>query len=116
MIKTIKYVKYPNRRLYDTDISQYVPFSSLRKRIMDGYNITVFNHKSQEDVTREVLISLILDESMAGNELFSEDLMREIIKFYGHPMRDLFKATLDQSHNMFASLWNISASPEDKKS
>ena len=116
MIKTIKYVKYPNRRLYDTDISQYVPFNSLRKRIMDGYNIAVFNHKTEEDVTREVLISLILDQSMAGNELFSEDLMREIIKFYGHPMQELFKATLDQSHNMFASLWKTSASSRDKES
>jgi polyhydroxyalkanoate synthesis repressor PhaR len=83
---------------------------------MDGYNVAVFNHKTEEDVTREVLISLILDQTTAGNKLFSEDLMREIIKFYGHPMRDLFKATLDQSHNMFASLWGTPASFEDKES
>ena len=116
MIKTIKYVKYPNRRLYDTEISQYVPFSSLRKRIMDGCDIAVFTHQTEEDVTREVLISLILDQSMAGNELFSEDLMREIIKFYGHPMQELFKATLDQSTNMLASIWKIPGSSENNKS
>ena len=116
MMKTIKYVKYPNRRLYDTDISEYVPFSSLRKRIIDGYDIIVLNHKTEEDMTREVLIGLILDQSISGDQLFSENLMRAIINFYGHPMQELFKATLDQSQNMFASLWKVPASSDDQKS
>ena len=115
MIKKINYVKYPNRRIYDTDLSDYVPFSSIRKRLMDGYDIVVLNHKTKEDVTREVLISIILDQSVPGNELFTEDLMKMIIKFYGNPMQGLFMSTLDQSHKMFNSLWKLSASSNDKE-
>ncbi len=105
MNKLIKYVKYPNRRLYDTDISKYVPFSSLRKRILDGDDIVVINHKTGEDVTREVLINLLLDQNIPGNDIFTEDLMRLIIKFYGNPLQEIFKRSLDQSHSIIKSLW-----------
>ena len=97
MIKTINYVKYPNRRIYDTDISGYVPFSSIRKRIIEGYEIVVLDYKTKEDVTREVLISILLDESLTGPELFSEQLMKMLIQLYGNPMQVLLKSYFDQN-------------------
>lgn len=105
MTNTIKYVKYPNRRLYDTELSDYVPFSSIRKRILDGKNIIVLNHKTKEDVTREVLISILLEQSVPGEELFTEDLMRMIIRFYGNPLQGVLSAQLDQAEDAFSSFW-----------
>ena len=57
----------------------YVPFSSTRKRMMDGDTIDVLNHKTKEDVTREVLISILSEQSVPGDELFTENLMLMII-------------------------------------
>lgn len=97
------YVKYPNRRIYDTELSEYVPFSSIKKRIVGGQSILVLNHKTKEDVTREVLISMILEESGPGNELFTENLMRMIIRFYGNPLQDYLRTYLDQVQAEFNS-------------
>jgi polyhydroxyalkanoate synthesis repressor PhaR len=106
MSKTINYVKYPNRRIYDTDISGYVPFLSIRKRIIEGCNIVIIDHKTKEDVTREVLISILLDESFSGPQLFSEELMKVIIRFYGNPMQALLKAYFDQNLELLNSFWS----------
>lgn len=106
MSKTIKYVKYPNRRIYDTELSDYVPFSSIRKRIMDGDTIIVLSYKTKEDVTREVLINILLEQSVPGNELFTEDLMRKIIRFYGNPLQAALSTHLDQTNEMLSSYWS----------
>ena len=99
------YVKYSNRRIYDTELSEYVPFSSIKKRIVDGQSILVLNHKTKDDVTREVLISMILEESGPGNELFTENLMRMIICFYGNPLQDYLRLHFDQVHTSLNSFW-----------
>ena len=96
-MSTIAYVKYPNRRIYDTESSGYVSFQDIRKKIIKGHEIVVLDNRTKEDVTREVLISIIFEGSIGGEPLFSEDLMKMIIKFYGHPMKDLFMDSLDQS-------------------
>jgi polyhydroxyalkanoate synthesis repressor PhaR len=106
MAKIIDYVKYPNRRIYDTDISGYVPFSSIRKRIMEGYTIVVHDHKTKEDVTREVLINILLDNTLSGPQLFSEDLMRMIIKLYGNPVLEIVKLYFDQNLALLNSFWS----------
>jgi len=63
-------VKYPNRRIYDTDISGYIPFLRKRKRIIESCDIVIHDHTTNEDVTREVLISIMKDESLTGLQLF----------------------------------------------
>lgn len=85
---------------------------------MEGCEIIVLDNKTKEDVTREVLISIIMEETIGGEPLFSEDLMKMIIRFYGNPMQSALMATLDQSQKMLASIWpmaNIQTpSKEDK--
>ena len=73
---------------------------------MDGDTIVVLNHKTKEDVTREVLISILLEHSVPGDELFTEDLMRMIIRFYGNPLQAALSTHLDQSHEMLSSFWS----------
>lgn len=115
MTTAITYVKYPNRRIYDTESSGYVSFQGIRKKIMEGREIIVLDNRTKEDVTREVLISLIMEETIGGTPLFSEDLMRMIIRFYGNPMQGAFMATLDQSQKILASIWSIPASATSDK-
>ena len=104
MTEKIKFVKYPNRRIYDTKASCYVPFSGIKKRIMQGDIIEVIDQKTKEDVTREVLISILLEDGLVGEGLFSEDLMKMIIRFYGNPMQDRLRSFFDASQDFMNSL------------
>ncbi|QWE06067.1 polyhydroxyalkanoate synthesis regulator DNA-binding domain-containing protein [Polynucleobacter sp. JS-JIR-5-A7] len=105
-MKPITYVKYPNRRLYDTENSCYVTFPNLRLKIMEGRDIVVLDNKTKEDVTREVLVSIIMEESFVGEPLFSEDLMKMIIRFYGNPMQALLTNSLDQGLQILTGIWS----------
>ena len=107
---TITYVKYPNRRIYDTENSGYVSFQGIRKKILEGREIIVLDNKTKKDVTREVLINIIMEETIGGKQLFSDNLMRMIICFYGNPLQGTLMSTLDQSQKMLTSLWSM-ASP-----
>jgi polyhydroxyalkanoate synthesis repressor PhaR len=105
MSKITNYVKYPNRRIYDTDSSTYVSFAGLRKKIMAGHEIIVLDNKTKEDVTREVLISVLLEESLVREPLFSENLMRLIICFYGNPLQSTLMNHFDQSLKIINNFW-----------
>lgn len=109
-MKPITYVKYPNRRLYDTENSCYATFPNLRVKIMEGRNIVVLDNKTKEDVTREVLISIIMEESFVGEPLFSEELMKMIIRFYGNPMQALLTNSLDQGLRLMGDFWSTAIS------
>lgn len=116
-MKLITYVKYPNRRLYDTDSSTYVTFPNLKKKIIEGYDIVVLDNKTKEDVTREVLVSIITEETLEDRPIFSEDLMKMIIRFYGNPLQDLLKSTLDKNLNLMTDFWattNLNNTNKDK--
>jgi polyhydroxyalkanoate synthesis regulator protein len=78
--------------------------------LIEGCDIIVLDNKTKEDVTGEVLISILMDEAIGGEALFSEELMKAIICFYGNPMQHLFTATLDQSHKLLNSMWLIPVS------
>ena len=116
-MKTITYVKYPNRRLYETDSSSYVTFPNLKTKILEGYDIVVLDNKTKEDVTREVLVSIIMEETFEDSPIFSEDLMKMIIRFYGHPLQDVLKSALDQNIKLMTDFWastNFNKTNEDK--
>jgi polyhydroxyalkanoate synthesis regulator protein len=61
-------------------------------------------------VTRGLLISILMDETIGGDALFSEELIRATIRFCGNPMQDFFRVTLDQSHKLLNSIWPMLAS------
>jgi polyhydroxyalkanoate synthesis regulator protein len=70
---------------------------------MDGQSISVLNHETKKDVTREVLISMILEQKYCGNELFTENLIRTIIWFYGNPLQNYLHTYLHQVQATFNS-------------
>ncbi|MFC2991238.1 MULTISPECIES: polyhydroxyalkanoate synthesis repressor PhaR [Halomonas] len=76
--------KYANRRLYDTEQSRYVTLEDLRKLILDEVPFRVEDAKSGEDLTRTILLSIIIEQEQADgdSEVFSNDLLAQFIRVY----------------------------------
>lgn len=76
--------KYANRRLYDTQQSRYVTLEDLRHLILEEEPFRVEDAKSREDLTRTILLSIIIEQEQAGGEaeVFSNDLLAQFIRVY----------------------------------
>jgi polyhydroxyalkanoate synthesis repressor PhaR len=94
--------KYPNRRLYDTDVSKYITVADVRALVMKGVKFRVMDTSNDEDITRSVLLQIMLEEESAGKPLFTADMLAQIIRFYGGTLQGLFARYLEQSLNVFA--------------
>ena len=98
-VRTIK--KYPNRRLYDTQSSSYVTLAEVKKLVMDGTPMVVRDAKTGEDLTRSILLQIILEEETAGVPMFSEAVLSNIIRFYGHAMQTYMGSYLENHVQSF---------------
>lgn len=96
--------KYPNRRLYDTDTSSYITLAEVKALVMKGEPFSVRDAKTNEDITRSILLQIILEEETAGVPLFSESMLANIIRFYGHAMQDYMGSYLEKNMQMFMDL------------
>ena len=79
--------KYPNRRLYDTDTSTYITLAEVRQLVMANQQVVVRDAKTGEDLTRSILLQIILEEEAGGAPMFTEAVLANIIRFYGHAMQ-----------------------------
>ena len=100
--------KYPNRRLYDTAESKYITFTDIRDLVMAGIKFRVQDLASKEDLTRQILMQIIIEEESGGRPLFSADMLSQLIRFYGGTMQGVFTRYLEDSFNIFASQQNDS--------
>ena len=96
--------KYPNRRLYDTSTSTYVTLAEVKQLVMNGESVAVRDAKSGEDLTRSILLQIILEEEAGGSPIFTEAVLRNIIRFYGHAMQGFFGANLENSIQAFTDM------------
>ncbi|MFN3377064.1 MAG: polyhydroxyalkanoate synthesis repressor PhaR [Burkholderiaceae bacterium] len=96
--------KYPNRRLYDTDTSTYITLAEVRQMVMDHQNVVVRDAKSGEDLTRSILLQIILEEEAGGAPMFSEAVLANIIRFYGHAMQGFMGVYLEKNVQAFTDL------------
>ena len=96
--------KYPNRRLYDTATSSYITLSDVKKMVMDHVDLVVQDAKTQDDLTRSILLQIILEEETAGVPLFSEAALANIIRFYGHAMQSQMGHLLENHMQQFMDL------------
>ena len=97
---TIK--KYANRRLYNTATSSYVTLEHLARMVKDGVEFQVFDAKSGEDITRQVLTHIIVEEEGKGQNMLPISFLRHLISFYGDNLQNLVPGYLDQSMKAFA--------------
>ncbi|MES9830392.1 MAG: polyhydroxyalkanoate synthesis repressor PhaR [Candidatus Thiodiazotropha sp.] len=95
--------KYPNRRLYDTEQSKYITLTQLRQLIISGESIKVVDSTSEEDITRNILLQIILETESGGQPLFTANMLSQIIRFYGGTLQGIFGNYLEQSLGLFTA-------------
>jgi polyhydroxyalkanoate synthesis repressor PhaR len=93
--------KYPNRRLYDTAESKYVTLNDVRKLVLEGVGFCVIDKKSGEDITRNILLQIIIEQEEQGEPLFSTDVLEQLIGFYGNSVQGVAGDFLGQSLKLF---------------
>lgn len=96
--------KYPNRRLYDTDTSTYITMADVKQLVMDTADFVVRDAKTNEDLTRSILLQIILEEETGGAPMFTEAVLGNIIRFYGHAMQGFMGAYLEKNVQSFMDL------------
>src|SRR6201997_4371223 len=97
--RTIK--KYPNRRLYDTVESRYITLADIRRLVIERIDFVVVDKKSQEDITRSILLQVIAAQEHGGEPLVSRDFLSQVIRSYGG-LRTAMGSYLEQSLKLFA--------------
>ncbi|MDI3261264.1 MAG: polyhydroxyalkanoate synthesis repressor PhaR [Fulvimonas sp.] len=93
--------KYPNRRLYDTEISSYITLEEVRQLVLDGESFEVRDAKSGEDLTRSVLLQIISEHEEKGQPMLSPQLLSQIIRFYGDSLQGFMGPYLERSLQVF---------------
>jgi len=89
--------KYPNRRLYDTDTSSYITLSEIKQLVMENEPCMVVDAKTGDDLTRSILLQIILEEEANGSPMFTAPVLSNIIRFYGHAMQGLMGGYLEKN-------------------
>jgi polyhydroxyalkanoate synthesis repressor PhaR len=96
--------KYPNRRLYDTETSTYITLAEVKQLVMQHQPFVVRDAKTNEDLTRSILLQIILEEEAGGAPMFTEAALANIIRFYGHAMQGFMGSYLEKNVQAFTDL------------
>ncbi|MBK8016890.1 MAG: polyhydroxyalkanoate synthesis repressor PhaR [Betaproteobacteria bacterium] len=96
--------KYPNRRLYDTATSSYITLADVKTLVLEQVPFKVVDAKSSEDLTRSILLQIILEEETAGAPMFSSDMLSQIIRFYGNAMQGMMGSYLEKNIQTFLEI------------
>jgi polyhydroxyalkanoate synthesis repressor PhaR len=105
--------KYPNRRLYDTQTSSYITLADVKRMVLGAEVFEVRDAKTGEELTRSILLQIILEEETGGVPMFSTQMLAQIIRFYGHAMQGMMGAYLEKNLQTFVELqMRMAASPQ----
>ena len=94
--------KYPNRRLYDTEISSYITLEEIRQLVLDDEEFEVRDAKTGENLTRSVLLQIISEYEDRGQPMFTTKLLSQIIRFYGDSLQGIIGSYLERSIQLFS--------------
>ena len=96
---TIK--KYANRRLYDTESSAYITLDRLAEMVREGREFEVVDAKTGEDITRQVLTQIIVDEEARGSTMLPVNFLKQLIGLYGNSMQGMVPQYLEAAMDAF---------------
>lgn len=96
--------KYPNRRLYDTQSSAYITLADVKKLVLSNEEFTVVDAKTGEELTRSILLQIILEEEASGAPIFSSHALAQIIRFYGNAMQGMMSPYLEKNIQAFTEM------------
>ncbi len=98
--------KYPNRRLYDTQTSSYITLADVKQLVLGNEEFMVVDAKTDEDLTRSILLQIILEEEANGQPMFSSAALSQIIRYYGHAMQGMMGSYLEKNIQVFIDIQN----------
>ena len=101
-VRTIK--KYPNRRLYDTANSGYITLADVKQMVLENIEFQVVDAKSGEDLTRAILLLIILEEESGGLPMFSSEMLTQLIRFYGTAQQTMMGQYMEQNVKAFLAI------------
>src|SRR3954451_8992904 len=96
--------KYPNRRLYDTKTSSYITLADVKQMVLKQEEFQVVDAKSGDDLTRQILLQIILEEESGGAPMFSSDLLSQMIRSYGNAMQGMMGGYLERNMKAFQDI------------
>lgn len=96
--------KYPNRRLYDTRTSSYITLTDVKELVLNHDEFQVVDAKSGDDLTRSILLQIILEEEAGGAPMFTSDLLAHMIRFYGNAMQGMMGKYLESNIKAFTDM------------
>lgn len=93
--------KYPNRRLYDTTESRYITLAEVKDLVMQGIAFKVIDSQTEQDLTRSILLQIIMEQEAGGQPLFTASMLSRFIRFYGDAAQSTLTTFLDQGLDFF---------------
>lgn len=107
MIMTRLIKKYKNRRLYDTETSQYITVDQLQHYVVDGMAFKIEDSETGKDLTNSILLQIIVEMEAGPTQFLSPEILRQIISLANHPMHATLKTMMEQMfHSMDKPLQN----------
>jgi len=94
--------KYPNRRLYDTETSSYIKLAEVHALIRAGTDFQVVDADTGEDITRSILVQIIIEQENGETPIFTTDMLTRFIRFYDDATHNVFGEFLDKNLQFFA--------------
>ena len=105
MAESVRLIKkYPNRRLYDTQTSAYITLADVKDLVLKNENFQVVDAKTGENLTRSILLQIILEEESSGSPMFTSDVLTQFIRFYGNAMQGMMGSYLERNIQLFSEL------------
>src|SRR5580765_698024 len=101
-VRTIK--KYPNRRLYDTANSGYITLVDVKQMVLDNVEFQVIDAKTGDDLTRTILLQIILEEEAGGMPMFGSEMLTQMIRFYGSAQQTIMGQYIEQNVTAFLAI------------
>lgn len=89
--------KYPNRRLYDTAVSTYITLEDVKRLVTDGEEFRIVDSRSDEDITRHILLQIIAEQETHGKPLFSTELLTQFIRLYSNALQEVAHTYLNMT-------------------
>src|SRR4029434_250087 len=96
--------KYPNRRLYDTANSGYITLVDVKQMVLDNVEFQVIDGKTGEELTRNTLLQIILEEEAGGMPMFSSEMLTQMIRFYGSAQQTIMGSYIEQNVKAFLAI------------
>jgi len=105
MTKAVRVIKkYPNRRLYDTANSGYITLADVKQMVLEFIDFQVIDAKTGDDLTRPILLQVILEEESAGVPMFSSEMLSQMIRFYGNALQGIMGNYMEQNVKAFLTI------------